>query len=217
MYRLGKQRLRAYLKRSKILVIEVLIVGIAEVGAEQRQILVAYHYRLASRQQLLQTSLLRQSACILQCLVIVSESSNHHTVQTIGILDSEVEVAHHIMGEIYLRHLVQQFILVDRIRHISKHKHKLRIALGIESLCIYRVAISKHRRTSSPHIAKVEACAMQRFASIHSIHYHARHFSQLALWEFLYHSLHIVHTALAVAIVELCQSAYKQEFISILA
>ena len=59
---------------------------------------------------------------ILACFVVIAESLYLHAVQTILLVNDEVEITHEIGGEIIFRHLEEQLVLVYRIGNVGEHE-----------------------------------------------------------------------------------------------
>ena len=58
---------------------------------------------------------------------------------------------------------------------------------------------------------------MQRTSLLHTFHNHAGHLGYLALRIFLHHRLHLLQTALGIALVEQAQAVYEEELRTVLA
>ena len=72
---------------------------------------------------------------ILACFVVIAEALYLHAVQTILLVNDEVEIANEIGSEIIFRHLEEQLVLVYRIRNVGEHEDERLVALNAEYLC----------------------------------------------------------------------------------
>ena len=81
---------------------------------------------------------------ILACFVEVAESADFHAMQTLYILDIDVEVTSQIRGEVVFRHLEEQLVLVQRVGSVSQHKQEVSVAVGAECLLLGGVLVVEH-------------------------------------------------------------------------
>ena len=72
---------------------------------------------------------------ILASLIVVAETAYLQAMQTLDILDVEVEITCHIRGEVVFRHLEEQLVLVYGIRNIGQEEHELVVAFVAKALC----------------------------------------------------------------------------------
>ena len=94
---------------------EQLIVCIAECRTQQRQVLLADNEASTMLQQFgQQSSCTMQLTGILACLVVAEETADNHSAESVLVLVCHnLKVAHQVVGEVVLCHLVEQLILID--------------------------------------------------------------------------------------------------------
>ena len=177
-----------------MLVVERLIVSIAEIGTYQRQVFLTDYQRPGFLGKLSECCLRMQVSCILPSLIVVTEAAYHKPSEHIVIIERYLEVTHNIVGKIEFRHLIEQFVLINRVWQVCQNIHELCITLRVELSGIDRIAVCKNCCTSRPHIAKIKLTSMQRASFLHTIYYHTRHLSKFALREFLYENSHVRKT-----------------------
>ena len=214
-FRNVEQILRCYLKRSEVLLVELGVVGVAELLAEQRQVHVADYYLSTLAHELHQLLLLLQLACVLQCLVVVAETLHEHTVQSVHLLHLYVEVAHHERCEVVAGQLEEHTVGVYRVGLVRNHVYERSVAVVRELAHRRRVAFVEHLRASLPDVLEVELAALQLSSLVHALHYHACHYGYRALRILLHHRVQIVDTALVVAVVQLAESADEEELVAV--
>ena len=83
---------------------------------------------------------------ILACFIVIAESLYLHAVQTILLIDDEVEITHEIGSEVIFRHLEEQLVLVYRIGNVGEHEDERLVALDAEYLCFGFDIIIEYRR-----------------------------------------------------------------------
>ena len=210
-----QQILRSYLQRSKVLLVELGVVGVAELLAEHRQIDVADNDLSALAHELHQQLLLLQLAGVLQRLVVVAESLHEHTVQTVYLLNLYVEVAHHVRREVVACQLEQHSVGVYRVGLVSYHIYERGVAVVRELAHSRRVVLVEHLRTAFPNVLEVELAALQTSALVHALHNHACHLCHGALRILLHHRVQVFDAALIVAVVQLAQSADEEELVAV--
>ena len=159
--------------------------------------------------------LLVQLAGILQCLVVAQESAHAHVGGSFGVDNLDVEVAHHVVGEVIAGELEEELIFVDGVGVVGNDIEELLVAFGRELAGGNRVAVAEHHRASAPDVAQVELSTMQAASFLHTVHNHACHLGELALRELLHEQLHIGQTAVAIAVVEFRESADEDELIAV--
>ena len=160
--------------------------------------------------------LLMQLTGVLQGLVVVAETADAHVRRAVGILDFDVEVAHHKIGEIIASEFEKQLVLVDGVGVIGDDVEEFLVALRRKFAHSHRIAVAEHDGTPTPHVAEVELAAVQPPTLLHAVHNHSGHLREFALRKFLDQHLHIGHTAAAVAVVEFGKSIDEDEFVAIL-
>ena len=165
--------------------------------------------------QLAQLGLLEEHARILPCLVVVAESFHLHAVQSVHILYLEVEVTHQEVGEVIAGQFEEQLVLADAVGLVGNHEDEGYVVLGTQFHGGYRVAVAHHDGPSAPHVAHVELSSAQLSSALHSVDDHAGQFADAALREFLHHLLHVSQASVAVAVVQLAQSAYEDELVAV--
>ena len=213
--RFGEQVALGDGQRREVLGVEVLVVLVGEGGADELQVGVADDDAVGLSYLLHHARRVVELACILVRLVEASESAELHLVQTFYLADFYVEVAHDEMGEIELRHLEQQFVLVDGVGMIDQQELEVCYAVGGELACLYAIAVVEYGRPSGPHVFQVEFCSSQPFAGIHTVDNHARHLADATLREFLHDRLHVGYTPVGIAVVEFAQTADEQELVAV--
>ena len=152
---------------------------------------------------------------ILACFVVIAEAFYLHAVQTILLVNDEVEITHEIGGEIIFRHLEEQLVLVYRVRNVGEHEDERLVALNAEYLCFGFDIIIEYGVAARPYIAQVECTALELSAGFHSVENHSCHLAESAVRIFLYHLLHIIETGLDITLVELGESADKEELVAV--
>ena len=152
---------------------------------------------------------------ILARFVVIAESLYLHAVQTILLVNDEVEITHEIGGEIILRHLEEQLVLVYRIGNVGEHEDERLVALDAEYLGFGFDIIIEYSVAARPYIAQVECAALELSAGFHSVENHSCHLAESAVRIFLYHLLHIIETCLDITLVELGESADKEELVAV--
>ena len=111
-------------------------------------------------QQLHQMFLLMQLTRILQRLIVAQETTHAHVARSVGINNLDIEIAHHVVGEVIASQLEEQLIVVDGIRIVGNDIEELLVTLGRELTCSDRIAVAEHHRTAAPNVTKVELASM---------------------------------------------------------
>ncbi len=144
---------------------------------------------------------------ILTGFVVAEETADEHAAKTVLVLVGDnVEVAHQIVREVILRHLVEQLVLVHRVRLVGQQEHVTDVALEGQRVDLCGVAGIEHHSPSRPNVAHVELAAMQGAALLHATQNHTGHLADLALRIALDHLFHAVNATLCVALVEQTQT-----------
>ena len=120
--RLGEQMQGADLEWREVFVVELVVVVITVFRAEQRQVCRTYYNGTAVRCLSYDALLIVELSCVLQGLVVVSESGYSHPVQSLCRFYHDVEVTHHIAREVIFCQFVQQFVLVHRVRIVCEYE-----------------------------------------------------------------------------------------------
>ena len=121
---------------------------------------------------------------------------------SVGVDNLDVEVAHHVAGEVVACEFKEQLVLVDGVGVVGNDEEELLVAFGRELPDGNGVAVAEHYGASAPDVAQIELSAMQPSSLLHAVDNHACHFGQLALWELLDERLHVLETSVAIAVVE---------------
>lgn len=88
-----------------------------------------------------------ERADILQNLVKITGTNYLHQVQTSVFIYGNIKTAYHVAGKIVLNRLVEQLILLSRIRMIGEYEHELRISFIVELMGRNGVIVTRHRKT----------------------------------------------------------------------
>ena len=165
---------------------------------------------------LLNTLLLQEHTGILASLIKIPESIDYHMVHTIGVLNTDIEIAHQEVGEVISRHLEKQTIFIQRIRSIGKEEGKVYISLFRQSCLSNTVTLIEGNIASVPHIGKIETSTPQLATSLNPIYYHTSHLADLALRIFLHNLLHSLQTCVRISVIKSCQTFYKYKAVTII-
>ena len=106
-------------------------------------------------------------------------------------------------------------VAVDRVGLVSQQEHVRGIPLIAKALGLRLFRLIEHGAAVGPYILQVKPAAPQTFTFVHAVHYHACQLTDTTLGVFLHDSLHIFHASLHVTSVELAQSPYKEELVTI--
>ena len=98
-----------------MLLVELVVIVVAVLRSEQFDVAVADDYGAPFLCKLHHLLVLVELACILQSLVVVSESAHHHAVHAVEFVDDDIEVAHDEVREVEARKLEEQLVLVERV------------------------------------------------------------------------------------------------------
>ena len=211
----GEQVFGAHLQWGEMLGVELLIVIIAELLAQEFHVVAADEDDACFPCQPHDVGLTLHLAGILVRLVEIAETREFHQMDAVGIFDFDIEVAHHERGEVEARHLEEQLILIERVGRVGDDKEEIFVAVGHESAGSDGVAVVEHGGTAAPHIAQVEFATMQLTACFHSIHYHAGHLADTATGIVFHHIVHVLETAVGVAVVQAAQSTDEDELVAV--
>ena len=195
--------------------IELLIVAVAELLAEQFQVGSADEQDARFLGELHDGLVGKSLLCILVGLVEVAQTGNLHQPHAFLSFDGDVEVAHDEAGEVEPCHLVEQLVLVHRVGRVGDDEEELGVALVAQFSGRNRVAVAEHGGSPAPHIIEVEFTAVYALARFHAVHNHAGHLADAAVGIFLHHGVHGSQASLHVAVVQLAQSAYEDEFVAV--
>ena len=92
--------------------------------AKQRYVLVCNDYRMAMLSYFLHCIILVEHSGIEFCLVIGTETSHIHAVQSVVVCDFHLKVAHYEVGEIKSCQLIEHLVLIHRVGFIDQHECK---------------------------------------------------------------------------------------------
>ena len=196
-------------------VVVILILVIAEVGTQQRQVLLADDHRSRLGRELPDMLLLIEAACILQSLIITLKAADTHTMQRTIILDGDVEVADEVGRKVVTGHLIEQLVLVHRIGHVDEHELEWCVSLIAERTGLYRVAVGQHGSTPLPNIADVKRSSTQHPSFPNTIDDHTGHLGHRTLRIVFHHLLHRLQASIGIAAVECAESSYENELITV--
>ena len=95
---------------------------------------------------------------VLAGFVITVETTNLHAMQSLQVLDIDIEIACHVGGKVVLRHLEEQLVLVGLVRIVGKEEHEAGIAFraisllpgGIPVVELYASAVHTSLRSNLP-------------------------------------------------------------------
>ena len=198
-----------------MLFVELVVIIIAELRAEKFKVGVTDDKGARLCREPTYGSIATDLACVLQCFVVTEETANAHTVESTLLFQHNIEVSYDEVGEIKSRKFEKQLILIDRIRRIHEQEREIDVAFGHELTRSDRVAVVKHYGAPFPHVAYVKLAAIQLAPGFHSVDYHSGQLAHVAFGIFAHYFLHVGKTSLAVAAVELAQSADKYELIAV--
>ena len=216
--RLFQQRVLRNLDGFYLFFEEHLVVAIAVDGSQQPQVGFADDEAAAGLQDVCyRTFVAIELAGILAGLVVAEESADEHAAESVGVLvGDDVEVAHQIVREVILRHLVEQLVLVDAVRLIGQQEDVVDITLEDKAVGEGGVAIEVHG-AARPDVVYVELSPVQLPALLDAADNHSRQFADLALRILLHHLLHPLCTAFGIALVQQTQTLYEEELRTVLA
>ena len=136
-------------------------------------------------------------------------------MQSAHLLNLEVEVSHEEVGEVVACQLEEQLVFVEAVGLVGNHEDERDVVLGAQLYGGYRVAVAHHHCPAAPHVAHVELAALQFASCLHAVDDHSRQFADAAVGEFLHHLVHVLQASVAVAVVQLGQSADEDELIAV--
>ena len=91
---------------------------------------------------------------ILACLVVAEETADNHSAESVLVLvGHNLKVAHQVVGEVVLRHLVEQLVLIDRIGLVSQQEYVIDVQLYAERIDMRRVLCHSVSITQMPYVA----------------------------------------------------------------
>ncbi len=198
-----------------MLVVIGVVLIVAEVGAQQRQVLLADDDRTRFSQEAQDGGLPKHLAGILQRLVVVAESRHTHVLDAVAFVGGNLKVSYEIVGEVVASQFEEQLVLVDAVGLVHKHEYEVGVSLIGKLARMDRVAIAQHHAAAAPHVANVELAAAQLFAFLDAIDDHASHFRHATLGIFLDHRAHGVQATCAIAVVELAQSVDEDKLVAV--
>ena len=213
--RLVKQVCLDRLHWGEVLQIELVVVAIGILGAQQREVLLADEIGARLTQKAHNLCLMQYIVGIEACLVVITETCDLHEMDAVAFFDVDIKVADKIGCEVELRHLEEQLVLVDRVGLIGKEEHEVGLSLWAEGLLCGLLVLIEYGAASLPYVLQVELAAMETFSGIDSIDYHTSHLAESALRIFLDQGLHICHASLRIALVQLAQSADKDKLVTV--
>ena len=102
-----------------MLAVELLILLVGMAGTQKLQVRLADDVGTYIAQQTLDGGLLVYGVGVLAGFVITVETANLHAMQSLQVLDIDIEIACHVGGKIVLRHLEEQLVLVGLVRIVG--------------------------------------------------------------------------------------------------
>ena len=210
-----QQRLGADLHRRIGLQVELLILLVAEACAHEYTVALADDDGFRTLQSHTHQWVLIQHTCILQGLVVAEESADDHPMDLIDSIDIDLEVTHQEIGEVILRQVVEQLVLVHGVRVIGEHEHELLVAFLAQRIGHRRIARCQFDITFRPEVADIELSSVQSSAFLYTLDDHTCQWRHLALRIFLHHLTHILQTLLRLSVVQLTQSFDEDELITV--
>ena len=198
-----------------MLLVELRIVVVTVLRAQQFQVLIADNDDACLLEQGHDVLLLIERAGILQHFVVVAESFQAHTAEAVNVFKVEVEVANEIVGEVEAGHLKEQLVLLYGVGLIGNEQDEVGIALGLKDAGGNGVAVGEHVTAALPDIAHVELSTMETAASLHAVDDHAGHGADPTFGIFLHDGLHIAETALGITLIEFAQSADEDKLVAV--
>ena len=127
--RLVEERQSADLQWGEVLGVEVVVVVVAELSSEHRQVLCAYYYATSLCGNLHHTAAGIKLSGVLQCLVVVAETADLHGVQCAVVFNGDVEVAHHVACKVVLCKFKEQSVLVNGVGGVGYYEQEVGVAL----------------------------------------------------------------------------------------
>ena len=200
---------------SEVLQIELIIVAIGILSAQQREVLLTDEIGARLTQEAHNLCLMQYIVCIEACLVVITETCDLHEMNAVAFFDVDIKVADKIGCEVELRHLEEQLVLVDRVGLIGKEEHEVGLSFWTEGLLCRLLVLIEYGAASLPYILQVELAAMETLPGIDTVDYHTSHLAESSLGIFLDQGLHICHASLRITLVQLAQSADKDKLVTV--
>ena len=144
-------------------------------------------------------------------LVEVEEAADAHLCQPVGLLDLDVEVAHHEAGEVVEGHLVEQLVLVQAVLGIGQQEDEVAEAFVAEFPFLRRGVLLRGGRPAAPDVAGHILPVAQRAAFLDPLYDVLRHLRHLVLRVFLDDFFQRDQEAVALSRVELAHGADEHE------
>ena len=208
--RVYQQLLFADFHRHEGVLIELLVVIVAEPCAEERKVCLADNQVATAFQFLHHLFVGIELTGILHRLVVAQESADVHTVHPLILVDGDVEAAHEEVGEVIACHLKQQLVLVHGVGLVGEDEHKPLVACGTQRVGLRGVC--QHRDVSSrPNLTDIKLSAIESAPLLHALDDHTCQFAHLALRIFLHHLLHTFQATVAVAFVQVHHTVDEDE------
>ena len=197
-------------------VVELGIVVVTKLSSQQRQVDLRNDECAGLARERLDRGLLQHLIGVLPCFVVIVETGYSHAVDTVQIVNGDIEITDKITREVIAGHLEQQLVLPYRIGRIEQQEAERSVALIAELHLFLLVCLGQHLGTPLPEIANVEMSAVELSAGLHSVDDHSGQFGQLTLGEMSHQRVHRCETSLAVTLVETAQSTDEDELIAVL-
>ena len=136
-------------------------------------------------------------------------------MQSLQVLDINIEIACHVGGKVVLRHLEEQLVLVGLVRIVGKEEHEAGIAFRAISLLPGGIPGVELYASAGPYVVEVEFAPIESSAGIHAVDDHTCHLTQTAVGILADHILEVCQAALDIAVVQLAEAADEEEFITV--
>ena len=198
-----------------MLAVELLILLVGMAGTQELQVRLADDVGTYIAQQTLDGGLLVYGVGVLAGFVITVETTNLHAMQSLQVLDIDIEIACHVGGKVVLRHLEEQLVLVGLVRIVGKEEHEAGIAFRAISLLPGGIPVVELYASAGPYVVEVEFAPIESSAGIHAVDDHTCHLAQTAVGILADHFLEVCQAALDIAVVQLAEAADEEEFITV--
>ena len=130
-------------------------------------------------------------------------------------LNVDIEETCHVRGEVILRHLKEQLVLVGLVRIVCQQEYEVGVTVVRVAFLLGRILIVEFHASPSPYFAQVEFTYVEAFAGIYTIDNHTCHLAESAIWVFVYHFFKVNQAAIDIAIIQLAETSNKEELVSV--
>ncbi len=195
--------------------VELVVVVITQLRAEQLLVLVADNDRTAFVGKGENLLVGKELSCILQSFIVVAESANDHTLQSFHLLGSNGKVSHDKVREVVFCQFIEQLVLVNRVSLVSNDEREVNIPFRSELTCFYRIAVAHHHTSSCPDVADVKLSSMQFPSLLNAVYNHSGEVTHFTLRVFVDHRLHVVDTSLGISLVEFRHTVEEDKLVAV--